>query len=155
MKDQATGGSAIGHFITRVWVLMLIPALLLGMILVYGMLTGGVQTEQGQVDEADVQVEQMTIERILLPEPGLIQVEVVNDGAGDVTVPQLLIDDAYWDFTAEPSTTIPPQAKATFTIPYPWVAEELHVVRLITSRGATFDGEIVARGETTSADLSQ
>ena len=119
------------------WLLVLLPLLLLGVVLAYLVVTGG-----GLIDLAGPPVEQITIQRITLPEPGLIRVEVVNDGPQPVTIPQVLVDDAYWAFTAEPSNTIARLGQATFTIPYPWVVEETHVVRLITSLGLTFDGEI-------------
>lgn len=125
------------------WALVLVPLLLLGVLLAYLVVTGG-----GLTELAGPPVEQVAIQRITLPEPGIIQVEVVNDGPQEVTIPQVLVDDAYWDFTAEPSTTIPRLGTATFTIPYPWVAEETHVVRLITSLGVTFDREIAAAVET-------
>jgi zinc transporter ZupT len=64
-----------------------------------------------------------------------------------VTIPQVLVDEAYWSFNAEPSTTIPRLGRAVFTIPYPWVAEETHEVVLITSLGATFAGEIAVAVE--------
>lgn len=81
----------------------------------------------------------------------MIKVMVVNDGPQTVTIPQVLVDDAYWEFSASPSNVIPRLGQATFTIPYPWVQEEMHVVRLITSLGTTFDGEIAAAVETPSA----
>lgn len=130
-----------------VWVLVLVPLLLLGVLIAYIVLTGG-----GLTDLAGPPVEQISIQRILLPEPGVIQVEVINDGPQEVTIPQVLVDDAYWAFTAEPSNTIPRLGTATFTIPYPWVAEETHVVRLITSLGVTFDGEIAVAVESPAPD---
>lgn len=131
------------------WVLVLVPLLLLGVLIAYIVLTGG-----GLTDLAGPPVEQISIQRILLPEPGVIQVEVINDGPQEVTIPQVLVDDAYWAFTAEPSNTIPRLGTATFTIPYPWVAEETHVVRLITSLGVTFDGEIAVAVESPAPDSS-
>jgi hypothetical protein len=125
------------------WIWVLVPLLLLGVVLGYLVSTGG-----GLTELAGPPVEQITIERITLPEPGLIQVRVVNDGPQEVTVPQVLVDDAYWEYTASPSNVIPRLGEATFTIPYPWVEEEVHVVRLITSLGTTFDGEIAAAVET-------
>lgn len=126
-----------------IWVWVLIPLLLLGVVLAYIVITGG-----GLAQLAGPPVEQVTIQRITLPEPGVIKVEVVNDGPETVTIPQVLVDDAYWNFTAEPSNTIPRFGGAVFTIPYPWVEEETHIVRLITSLGLTFDGEIAAAVET-------
>jgi zinc transporter ZupT len=120
-----------------VWALALIPLLLLGALVAYIVATGGGLTEM-----AGPPVEQITIERITLPEPGVIKVEVVNDGPQPVTIPQVLVDEAYWAFTAEPSNTIPRLGRATFTIPYPWVKEETHEVVLISELGVTFVGEI-------------
>jgi zinc transporter ZupT len=126
-----------------VWALALVPLVLLGIVLAYLVTTGG-----GLTELAGPPVEQITVERITLPEAGIIQVEVVNDGPQEVTIPQVLVDEAYWSFTAEPSNTIPRLGRAVFTIPYPWVEEEAHEVVLITSLGTTFAGEIPVAVET-------
>jgi zinc transporter, ZIP family len=132
------------------WLLALVPLLLLGILLAYLMLTGG-----GLKDLAGPPLEQVKIQRVTLPEPGIIVVEVINDGPQTVTIPQVLVDEAYWQFTAEPSTTLPRLGTATFTIPYPWVEEEAHAITLITSLGTTFEGEIPVAVETPepSSDL--
>lgn len=129
------------------WALALVPLLLLGLVLAYLVTTGG-----GLRELAGPPLEKLTIQRITLPEPGVIKVEVVNDGPQAVTIPQVLVDEAYWEFSAEPSTTIPRLGRATFTIPYPWVAEEAHTVTLITRLGTTFEGEIPAAVQTPSLD---
>ncbi len=131
------------------WILVLVPVLLLGVLLSYLVLTGG-----GLADLAGPPVEQVTIQRIILPEPGVIQVEVINDGPQTVTIPQVLVDDAYWAYTAEPSNTIPRLGRAVFTIPYPWVEEETHAVRLISSLGVTFDAEIAVAVESPAPNSS-
>jgi hypothetical protein len=125
------------------WALALVPLILLGIIAALI-----VTTEGGLSELSGPPVEQLTIQRITLPEPGRILVEVVNDGPQEVTIPQVLVDEAYWQFSAEPSTTIPRFGRATFTIPYPWVEEEAHEVVLITELGATFAGEIAVAVET-------
>lgn len=125
------------------WMLALIPLVLLGLMLTYLVVTGG-----GLTELAGPPVEQLTIQRITLPEPGIIRVDVVNDGPQTLTIPQVLIDDAYFMFEAEPSTTISRLGRATFTIYYPWVAEETHHVVLISELGATFEGEIPIAVET-------
>ena len=119
------------------WALALVPLLLLGAVLAYLVVTGG-----GLKQLAGPPVESLKIERITLPEPGLIKVEVVNDGPQTVTLPQVLVDDAYWQFSAEPSNVLPRLGRATFAIPYPWVEGEAHRVTLITSIGTTFEKEI-------------
>jgi zinc transporter ZupT len=117
--------------------LALIPLVLLGLLIAMIVLTGG-----GITQLAGPPIEQVTIERITLPQPGLIEVEVVNDGPMAVTIPQVLVDDAYWSFTAEPSTTLERFQRSVFRIHYPWVKDETHAIRLITSLGGTFDAEI-------------
>jgi zinc transporter ZupT len=114
-----------------------LPLVLLGLILGYIVMTGA-----GMNELTGPPVEQLMIERITLPAPGEIRVTVVNDGPGPVSVAQVAVDDAYWSFTASPSTTIPRLESAIFTIPYPWVREESHVVKLVTSLGMTIEGEI-------------
>lgn len=130
------------------WLLVLLPLLLLGLLLAYLVLTGG-----GLTQLTGPPVEQISIQRITLPKPGMIRVEVVNDGPQTVTIPQVLVDDAYWAFEAQPSNTIPRWGRATFTIPYPWVKEEAHTVTLITSLGITFNGEIPAAVVTPAPSL--
>ncbi|MCL4251957.1 MAG: metal transporter [Anaerolineae bacterium] len=131
------------------WLLALIPLILLGLVLTYLVVTGG-----GLTDLAGPPIEQVAIERITLPQAGVIQVEVVNDGPQEVTIPQVLVDDAYTYFTADPATTIPRLGRATFTIDYPWVTEETHHVVLITSLGVTFEGEIGAAVESPAPSTS-
>lgn len=137
MTTQSTSTSERKPLSGTVWALALIPLVLLGIVLAYLVSTGG-----GLTELAGPPVEQVTIQHIALPEEGVIQVEVVNDGPQEITIPQVLVDEAYWSFTADPSNTIPRLGRAVFTIPYPWVAEETHEVVLITSLGATFAGEI-------------
>lgn len=143
MSSQTTSAPNPGRLSGTVWLLALIPFILLGVVLAYIVATGG-----GLTELAGPPVEQITIQRITLPEPGLIQVEVINDGPQEVTIPQVLVDDAYYYFTVEPSNTLSRLGRATFTIPYPWVEEETHAVTLITSIGTTFTSEIGVAVET-------
>jgi zinc transporter, ZIP family len=119
------------------WALALVPLILLGLVLSYLVATGG-----GLTALAGPPVEKITIQRVTLPEPGVIRVEVINDGPQTITIPQVIVDDAYFTFKAEPSTTIPRLGRAVFTINYPWVAQETHHVVLLTSLGMTFEHEI-------------
>ena len=131
------------------WLLILVPLLLLGVVLALIVSTGGGLRELGGPP-----VEKLTVQRVILPQPGMIRVEVINDGPQPVTVAQVQVDDAYWSFTAEPSTTLPRFGKSTITIPYPWVDKEAHVVRLVSSLGATFDAEIAAAVESPQPSAS-
>ena len=131
--------AARGNSPALTWVLLLLPLVLLGLILAYIVATGA-----GLGELKGPPVEQLAVERITLPRPGMIEAVVVNDGPQETTVAQVAVDDAFWSFTASPSPTIPRLGQATFQIPYPWVREELHAVKFITSIGMTFEGQIPA-----------
>jgi ZIP family zinc transporter len=131
------------------WALALVPLLLLGLLSAYLLVTGG-----GLRELAGPPVEQVKISRVVLPEPGVIRVEVVNDGPEAVTIPQVLVDEAYWTFTAEPSTTIPRLGRATFTIPYPWVEGEGHAISLLSGIGTAFTAEVPVAVQSPALDAS-
>jgi zinc transporter ZupT len=86
-------------------------------------------------------VEDLTVERVVLS-PGRIRLTVVNGGPEPVTVAQVTVDDAFWNFTIEPSATLNRFGRATIAVPYPWVRDEAHVVTILTSTGLTLEHEI-------------
>ncbi len=86
-------------------------------------------------------VEEIAFERVSLA-PGEITLQVANGGPDPVTIAQLTVDDAFWNFSIVPSATIPRLGRATITIPYPWVEEEAYEVALLSSTGVTFSHEI-------------
>jgi zinc transporter ZupT len=149
MSTQTTTVTNPTGFSGSAWLLALIPLLLLGVVLTYLVVTGG-----GLADLAGPPVEQIAIERVTLPQPGIIQIEVINDGPQTITIPQVQVDDAYFGFIAEPSNTIPRLGRATFTIPYPWVEGETHHIALVTSLGMLFEGEVGVAVQTPAPSLS-
>jgi hypothetical protein len=76
--------------------------------------------------------------------PGTIVFQVRNGGAHRVTIAQVSINDAFWPFTARPSTTIAPHGTGVVTLRYPWEAAVAYEVRFIASTGATFVTDIDA-----------
>lgn len=88
-------------------------------------------------------LEDLSVQRIVVTETGF-NVEVFNNGATEVTIAQVAVDDALWQFTAQPSATLPRLGQATLTIPYAWVAGEPHAIVLVTNTGTTFEGEVAA-----------
>lgn len=86
-------------------------------------------------------VEEIAFERVSLA-PGEITLQVANGGPDPVTIAQLTVDDAFWNFSIVPAATIPRLGRATITIPYPWVEEEAYEVALLSSTGVTFAHEI-------------
>jgi zinc transporter, ZIP family len=87
-------------------------------------------------------VEELTVERIRLPQFGVMEVRVVNGGPETVTVAQVMVDDANWVHSIDGSRTIDRLESRTITIPYPWVEGEPHTIALVSSTGLTFTGEV-------------
>ena len=58
-------------------------------------------------------IEELTVERIELPEAGRIRVHVVNGGQDPVTIHQVAVDDAVWAFAIHPDPTIERLGRAT------------------------------------------
>lgn len=86
-------------------------------------------------------VEVLTIERTVLDENG-IALKVRADGTEPVTIAQVQVDGAYWQFTQDPLGAVPRLASAWVRIPYPWVEGETHKILFVTRTGLTFEHEI-------------
>lgn len=129
--------------------LALIPLLLLGALLAMLVVTGA-----GLGSRTAPPIEELTVDRISLPARDQMVVEITNGGADPVTVAQVLVDDNYWAFGITPGPEIPRLGRATITIPYPWVQDEPHIVRLISSNGVTFDGEVAVATRSPEANLA-
>ena len=134
----AIGGSIPAHRALTTWALALVPLLLLGALLTWVVRTGPADTVRGA---AYPPVERLSVQRVSLGADG-ITVDVLNDGPDPSTIAQVVVDDAFWAFTADSSTTLSHLGRTRLKIPYPWVHGEAHVVRLVTSTGLTFDHTI-------------
>ena len=86
-------------------------------------------------------IEALNLERIRVVEDGF-EVTLVNGGPDPVTIAQVLVDDAYWNYQISPSPKLSRLGRARVDIPYPWVENEPHVIVLVTSTGMTFEGEV-------------
>ena len=134
----------MGRGLRSAWVLGLAPFLLLVAMLAALMAFGPANLlTAGNVPP----VEKLAITRITLS-PGVIDVNVLNDGPDDLTIAQVMVDDAFWTFEASPGRTLGHLSRATLRIPYPWVHGETHVVTLLTSTGLTFERTIPVAIET-------
>src|SRR5215217_3765204 len=123
-----------------VWVLLgLAPLLGLGVLLAAVVLNA-----EGIDREDRPPVEDLTIDRVSLPTPDEIVVSVTNGGPEPVTVSQVTVNEALWDFRAEPDAKIPPLGSAEITLPYSWVEGEAYGITLITATGTTFSAEVPA-----------
>jgi zinc transporter, ZIP family len=62
------------------------------------------------------------------------------------------VDDAYWAFTASNGTVLKHLGRTSLTIPYPWVAGETHLLKILTSTGTPFEHEIAVAVESPRPD---
>jgi zinc transporter, ZIP family len=76
--------------------------------------------------------------------PGAMVFQLRNDGAQPVTIAQVSVNDAFWPFTARPSTTITSHRTASVTVGYTWAAGLAYEVHFISSTGATYETDIDA-----------
>ena len=133
---------------TPKWIALgILPLLLLAAIIVAIIATDG-----GIGDRNAPPIEDLSFQRITLPEPGLIEVDVVNQGPDDVTIAQILVDTAYWSHTVDGDRTLSPLESATIEIDYPWVQDETHAIAIISETGVVFEGEVAVAVESPSSD---
>lgn len=135
-REDTSTGRQLG-FSPRSLLWALVPLLLLA-----GVLTWIVRTDGGLGDRTAPPIETLSVQRVSLPAPGQIEVDVVNSGPDPITISQVLVDDAYWQFSIAPNTPLERLQSAQVSIPYPWVEGETHAVALISSSGVIFDAEI-------------
>lgn len=97
-------------------------------------------------------VEKLTFERTVLSPGGGIRVLVRAGGSAPMTIAQVQVDDAYWEFTQEPPGPIARGSSAWIAVPFPWVLGEAHTVKLVTNTGMTFSHEIEVAVPTPTRD---
>jgi ZIP family zinc transporter len=51
-------------------------------------------------------LEELTVQQVTFPEAGLIELSVINGGPDPVSIAQVLVDDAYWQFEITPDNTL-------------------------------------------------
>jgi ZIP family zinc transporter len=84
-------------------------------------------------------------------EPDLITLQLRNDGPDPVTIGQVLVNDAYWNYSISDST-LDRLETATLKIPYPWEDGLPLEVALVTSTGLTITHEVEVAALTPELD---
>ncbi len=97
-------------------------------------------------------VEAIAVERTVLNEDEII-LNLRNDGPDPVTIAQVLVNEAYNDFTVT-DATLGRLESATLTIPYPWEEGLPLGIALVTSTGGLVEHEIEVASLTPEADGS-
>jgi zinc transporter ZupT len=97
-------------------------------------------------------VEELTIQRVAFPAEGALRVHVVNGGPEPVSIAQVTVDEAYWDFSVQPGAVVPRLGSATIDVPYPWVEGEPVAVGVLSSTGVTFTLEVAVATRSPQVD---
>ncbi len=122
-----------------------LPLLLLGGLVYAALQWGGMLTAPSPVPPDALA--RLDIERVVF-QRGEIVATVVNSGPVALTIAQVLVNDALWDFSVEPDATLPRLGRARVSIPYPWLEAEPHQVAFITSTGLKFTKRIALAAPT-------
>jgi zinc transporter, ZIP family len=133
---------------SRLWLAGIVPLALLAVLVAVIIRTSpGDRLRGGDVPP----VERLTIDRAQLGPDGIV-LSVLNDGPDPVTIAQVTVDDAYWAFTASNGTVLKHLGRTSLSIPYPWVAGETHLLKILTSTGTPFEHEIAVAVESPRPD---
>jgi ZIP family zinc transporter len=147
--DATTDGGVTAERTTLIqglpsWVTGAIPILLLIGLLGLFMVTSPLANIQNQGGEPlpDVTVTQHT-----LPDDETIVLHVTNNGPREVTISQVLVEDAYWNFEVEGAggdRTLGSRESARIEIPYHWNEGWDLGTAIVLSNGATIHHDIIA-----------
>lgn len=120
------------------WVLAVFPlVLLIGLVVIFVAVN-----PLAVFTDAFPPLEELTIQQVRFPAAGQIELSVINGGPDPVSIGQVLVDEAYWQFSIQPDNSLERLETATVSIPYPWVKDEPLFIDLITSTGITFSTEV-------------
>jgi len=136
MADQSVSANQPKQINPVLAILLLLPLILLGGVIVLFLNTGG-----GLDLESPAPVEALTVERTIL-QPGTIDIVVRNGSPEEVTIAQVIINDAVWPATVLPGPIIPRLEKAVIHLDYHWVEGEAYGLTVFTRNAIAFDVEI-------------
>ena len=122
---------------TRSWPAALVPLALLAL------LVGGFLTLRplDRLTEGTPAIETLVVERVALGPEG-IAVWVRAGGSAPLSIAQVQVDGAYWEFAQTPPGPLSRLESARIELPYPWVEGETHHLVFLTSTGVSFDHTI-------------
>ena len=123
----------------KFWLKGLLPLILLAVLLVFFLKFGPLGVLKSNI----VPLEKAFIQRVVFSTEH-ITLEVFNDGQEPITIAQVLVNDAYWQFEILPSNTLQPLEKAKIDISYPWLEGDFEKITLISRNGVTFEKEVEA-----------
>ena len=134
------------RFTFRTFVLLLVPIILLAGVIALFLSTGG-----GLNLDSAAPVENLDIERYVLKQGG-IELQVRNTGPEELTIAQVIVNDAVMPFEVHPDPVIPRLGRASITIDYPWSYGEAYGLIIFTGNAIPFTVDIPVAFETPRPD---
>ena len=134
------------RFTFRTFVLLLVPIILLAGVIALFLSTGG-----GLNLDSAAPVENLDIERYVLKQGG-IELQVRNTGPEELTIAQVIVNDAVMPFEVHPDPVIPRLGRASITIDYPWSYGEAYGLIIFTGNAIPFTVDIPVAFETPQPD---
>jgi len=125
------------------WAAALLPILLLGLI------AGGffAATPLASLDTGGEPLPDVSVTHTTLPNDETVVLHVTNNGPKEVTISQLLMAEAYWNFEVQGAggdNTLAPRQSAQVVVPYNWNPGWDLGTTLVLSDGSTVPHTIVA-----------
>lgn len=117
-------------------ILLILPLVVLAGVILLFLKTGG-----GLDLTSPAPVEALTVERTVL-RPDKIEIAVRNASPDDLTISQVIINNAVWPYTTSHGATIPRLGTTIISLDYPWNYGEAYAIRMFTTNAIAFDVEI-------------
>ena len=92
-------------------------------------------------------IPELTFERVAFA-PGTVTLSVRNTGPEELSVAQVLVDDAFRVFSADSAGPLRRLESTQIQVPYPWIAGEPLSIAVVDSTGTTHAHEVAAAAET-------
>jgi len=146
-QDETMSVAEVSRTVWRpgAWLLILLPVAVLVAMVVLFLAKGEVLVGKSPIPpDALLKIE---FERVVF-RPGEIIATVRNTGPDAVTIAQVAVNDALWQYAVSPGTSLTRMQQGLVTIPYPWEAGDPVEVKLITSNGLAFTKKVDIAAET-------
>jgi len=134
------------RFTFRTVVLLLVPIILLAGVIILFLSTGG-----GLNLDSAAPVENLDVERYVLKQ-GNIELQVRNTGPEEISIAQVIVNDAVIPFEVYPSANIPRLERADIIINYMWTYGEAYGITIFSGNAIPFTVDIPVAFETPQPD---
>jgi zinc transporter ZupT len=149
--DEAVGAGAEGAVVAEpaaragwAWVAGLVLAVLVTVGAMVVMRSYGLD---GLLRPQPAPIPELTFERVTFA-PGTVTLSVRNTGPEELTVAQVLVDEAYRVFNTDAAGPLGRLESTRIQVPYPWIAGEPLAIAVVDSTGTTHKHDVEAAAET-------